>query len=337
MQPPKLPPDEPARLDALRSLDVLDAPAEERFDRYTRLARRLFDVPIALVSLVDENRQWFLSRQGLDAPETPRDISFCGHSILDDQILVVEDAARDERFVDNPLVTGDPDIRFYAGFPLPGPGGHRLGTLCIIDKVPRTLSRCDREALHDIGTMVAHELAALQMATIDELTGLSNLRGFQVLARQALAACRRSTRPVALLAIDLDGFKGINDTFGHAEGDAALKEFASILRAVFRESDAIARPGGDEFCVLMTGCDAHDAPIALARLRDAIASRNDTTAQRYTLAFSAGIAGCPAGAPGGLAALLHDADQRMYRAKRATHDSGAPVPCDAAPPLAAAS
>ena len=118
MLEPPLPPDEAMRLAALRSLNILDTPAEERFDRITRLAQRLFDVPIALVSLVDTNRQWFKSCQGLDASETPRSISFCGHAILEDGPLIIEDATKDQRFADNPLVTGPPDIRFYTGQPL---------------------------------------------------------------------------------------------------------------------------------------------------------------------------------------------------------------------------
>ena len=123
MKTPELPADERTRLEILRSLKILDTLPEERFDRLTRLARKLFDVPIALVSLVDVNRQWFKSSAGLDATETPREISFCGHAILGDDILVVSDTQLDERFHDNPLVTGGPAIRFYAGCPLTGANG----------------------------------------------------------------------------------------------------------------------------------------------------------------------------------------------------------------------
>jgi GAF domain-containing protein len=115
MLTPPTPSDETRRLQTLRSLKLLDTLPEERFDRVTRLAKQVFSTPIALVSLVDADRQWFKSRQGLDATETPRDISFCGHAILDDDITIVMDARKDQRFCDNPLVCGDPDIRFYAG------------------------------------------------------------------------------------------------------------------------------------------------------------------------------------------------------------------------------
>ena len=144
---------EAIRLDELQRLGILDTAQEERFDRYTKPARRLFDMPIVLVSLVDSNRQWFKSRVGLAATETPRDISFCGHAILEEQPLIIEDASADKRFHDNPLVTTDPNIRFYAGCPVKGPDGHPLGTICLIDREPRVFSDSDIESLKDIGDM----------------------------------------------------------------------------------------------------------------------------------------------------------------------------------------
>ena len=155
---PDIPPNETERLAALHALKVLDTAAEARFDRITRVAQRHFDVPIALVSLVDEGRQWFKSCQGLDATETSRDISFCGHAILNDAILVVPDATEDLRFVDNPLVTGSPNIRFYAGAPLHAPGCERVGTLCIIDTRPRAFSAEDIAMLRDLADCVEEEL-----------------------------------------------------------------------------------------------------------------------------------------------------------------------------------
>lgn len=155
---PPMPPDELQRLEALRSLCVLDTPPEERFDRITRLACHLFDVPIAVISLVDHARQWFKSRQGLDVCETPRSVSFCGHAILDPDVFVVPDARQDPRFADNPLVTGEPFVRFYAGQPLASPGGARVGTLCIIDRRPRRMPAADMERLRDLGAWVEREL-----------------------------------------------------------------------------------------------------------------------------------------------------------------------------------
>lgn len=158
MQVPDLPADEICRLGALNDLKLLDTDAEERFDRLTRIARRMFEVPIVLVSLVDESRQWFKSRQGLTETETSRDVSFCGHTILDRDILEVRNALLDPRFADNPLVTGPPGVRFYAGAPLETVQGYRIGTLCIIDHRPRSLSPEERLQLRDLADCVAAEI-----------------------------------------------------------------------------------------------------------------------------------------------------------------------------------
>jgi CheY-like chemotaxis protein len=153
------PPDEAARLRALRELGILDSGPEERFDRITRLAQRVFDVPIALVSLVDADRQWFKSRQGLDLDETHRDLSFCAHAIHDDSVFVVSDALLDPRFADNPAVTGELRVRFYAGRPLRA-NGRRVGTLCVVDQRPRHLHDEDVRALDDLAALVERELVA---------------------------------------------------------------------------------------------------------------------------------------------------------------------------------
>jgi len=152
-------PEDAQRCAVLHSLDILDTPPEERFDRLTRLAQRMFGTRIALVSLVDHQRQWFKSRQGLDAEETERSISFCGHAIANDSVFVVENTLDDERFADNPLVVGPPNIRFYAGCPLRGRGGYMLGTLCVIDDRPRPFSDTDRENLRMLAGLVEEECA----------------------------------------------------------------------------------------------------------------------------------------------------------------------------------
>ncbi len=157
-----LPPNEAARLKALDDLAILDTEPEEVFDRITRLASYLLGVPIVLISLVDEERQWFKSRRGLDASETHRDLAFCSHAILSDKLFVVPDATADERFAQNPLVTGAPDIRFYAGAPLTIRDGIRLGTLCAIDTEPRVLDDEQVQALQDLAAVVVDELALRQ-------------------------------------------------------------------------------------------------------------------------------------------------------------------------------
>ncbi|MDH4132624.1 MAG: sensor domain-containing diguanylate cyclase, partial [Gemmatimonadota bacterium] len=245
MQKPDTPPDEQTRLEALRALNILDSASEERFDRLTRMAKRMFGVPIALVSLVDANRQWFKSCIGLGVTETSRDISFCGHAILGSDVFMVPDTAADPRFADNPLVLNDPFIRFYAGCPLRSLQGPKLGTLCIIDQRPRQFGKEDLEALKDLAAMVERELGAIQMATMDELTGIANRRGFIMLAEHSVHLCSRQGMPASLVFLDLNRFKPINDRFGHAEGDRALTAFARLLGSVCRDSDLCARIGGD--------------------------------------------------------------------------------------------
>jgi PAS domain S-box-containing protein len=163
MQEAPLPPDEHARLETLRTLAILDTPQEERFDRITRIAAELFHVPICTVTLVDANRQWFKSCIGLDNRETPRAFSFCAHAVLHDDTLVIADARADERFADNPLVTGDPHIRFYAGHPLTAPNGQKLGTLCLIGREPRTLTAAELALLRDLAKIAENELNSLEL------------------------------------------------------------------------------------------------------------------------------------------------------------------------------
>ncbi|MDX1494238.1 MAG: MBL fold metallo-hydrolase [Longimicrobiales bacterium] len=153
------PDDEEARLEALHRLGVMDTENEERFDRLTRIAAAVLGVPVSLVTLIDEERQWFKSAEGVDLRETSRDAAFCSHTILGDELMVVPDATNDDRFADNPLVTGPAHMRFYAGYPLKAPDGHRVGSLCIIDRKARELSARDRKLLEDLGHMVEEELA----------------------------------------------------------------------------------------------------------------------------------------------------------------------------------
>ncbi len=163
MQKPDIPANESHRLAVLCELQILDTPPEERFDRFTRIARTVFEVPMALISLVDANRQWFKSRQGLDVSETPREISFCGHAILNEHIMCIRDAKADERFKDNPLVTGSPNIRFYAGAPLMAVDGSRLGTLCVLDTRPQQPSRIQLGILEDLARCVSNEMNQEQL------------------------------------------------------------------------------------------------------------------------------------------------------------------------------
>lgn len=161
MLAPAHPPQEERRLVTLHALGLLDTAPEERFDAITRTAASLFGAPVSLISLVDEDRQWFKSRVGVSVLETPRETSFCGHAILDNELLVVNDARQDERFHDNPLVVGEPYIRFYAGKPLVAPNGERIGTLCVIDRRSRTFSDEQRELLRHLGAWAEAEIGLI--------------------------------------------------------------------------------------------------------------------------------------------------------------------------------
>ena len=316
MKTPDFPPAEVARLETLKSLDILDTPQEERFDRLTRMAKRLFNVPIALVSLVDENRQWFKSCVGLPVSETPRDISFCGHAILGDGVFIIPDAAADERFNDNPLVVNEPNIRFYAGCPLRALNGGQMGTLCIIDDKPRDFEDHDLDALKDLAAMAEQELAALQLAVLDELTEISNRRGFMTLVGHAIRMCVRQKMSASLVFFDLDKFKLINDTCGHVEGDRALVTFANILHKTLRESDLVARIGGDEFAALLLDTPKESAVDVIKRLQVSVADYNRTSNHDYQIDFSFGIVDFDPQAHPDVEALLADGDALMYECKQ---------------------
>ena len=312
MLSPPIPADEASRIAALRALRLLDTPPEERFDRLTRLARRLFAVPIALVSLVDSHRQWFKSVQGLPVAETPREVSFCGHAILVDEILLVPDASLDARFDDNPLVSGEPHIRFYAGCPLRSAEGARLGTLCVIDVVPRALGDDERMLLRDLARLAEQELAGPQLSSIDALTRLSSRRGFEALAQHALADCRRTRRPATLLCIDLDGLQSIDDRFGAAEGDRAIVDFANLLERSQQDADVIARTEGESFVVLLAGVDANGSRVAVDRLIDAAAAHDATVDRGYRLRFTTGAVEYVPARHTSVQAMLAEADALMH-------------------------
>lgn len=322
MKIPDLPEDERTRLETLRSLNLLDTAPEERFDRLTRLAKRLFGVPISLVSLVDEQRQWFKSCDGFNLSETPRNISFCGHAILGEGILMIPDTFKDARFADNPMVLNPPNIRFYAGTPLRVANGSKLGTLCILDTEPRDFTEEDLGLLRDLAVMAEQELAAIQLATLDELTLISNRRGFLALAQHALNLCNRKGMPSTVIYFDLNRFKDINDRYGHAEGDKALIGFADTMRATFRDSDVYARIGGDEFVVFLADIGPGNIDSFLARFEHAIQKHNDEAQRGYAISYSAGYVCCPANEQHAIQQILSRADALMYQKKPARKQRG---------------
>ncbi|TQF80839.1 GGDEF domain-containing protein [Elioraea sp. Yellowstone] len=327
MPPAPIPADEAERIAELRALQILDTPAEERFDVFTRLAARVAAAPIAALSLLDTGRQWLKSRIGIPAAEMPRAVSFCAHAILTpDRPLVVEDATRDPRFADNPLVTGPPGIRFYAGVPVKGPGGHAIGGLCVADTVPRRASPLLVETLADLARGVTDALRLhdtvrrlARLAETDALTGLANAAAFE---RHQHRLAEDGTAHAVLL-LDLDRFAQINDLFGHDGGDAALAEAASRLRAEAGTETMVARLDGNCFGLISPAPD--EAARLAQRLHRVFVRPFAIAGQLVRLSVSIGLVRWPAD----LAEadrVLERADRALARAKR----SGRNRTCDAA-------
>lgn len=316
MMEPQIPKLENQRIAELRSLLLLDSSPEERFDRITRVAKQLFDVPIALISLVDTDRQWFKSSVGLNASETSRDISFCGHAILSDDVFIVENALNDLRFCDNPLVTGGPKVRFYAGAPLAMPSGNKLGTLCIISPEAREFDFKQSALLYDLSEIVISELVSQQAATQDVLTGIHNRRGFEILAQKTLASCARYGWKSTLVFLDLNKFKEINDNHGHQAGDQALIDFAQLLNETVRESDIIARFGGDEFVMILMNTAEDVARSKVECFMQELKQYNQQSTQVYELWASYGIVEYAPEIHAKLEDLISAADSLMYHNKQ---------------------
>jgi diguanylate cyclase (GGDEF)-like protein len=346
------PPDNEAdRLVALAELEILDTLPEQAYDDITLLASQVCDTPIALVSLVDETRQWFKAKVGVELDSTPRDISFCSHAILQpERLLHVPDTTLDERFADNPLTT-EGGIRFYAGVPLTTADGHALGTLCVLHRQPHRLSDAQQRALWALSRQVIAQLelrrtiaeleavAAArdryeeeletsrrrleeQIAIVsrqsitDELTGLPNRRALIDRLTEESERAHRHGTTYSVAMIDVDGFKQYNDTLGHAAGDRALRTLSDILRTETRASDLIGRWGGEEFVAVLADTDADGAARLAERYRSAVESWQW---DRKPLTVSIGVAGSgvadDTAAGNEIDQVVAAADRAMYLAK----------------------
>lgn len=216
--------DETARLAALNRYEILDTPQEPAFDRITGLIQMILKVPMCAVSIVDADRQWFKSCIGIPAPQTARDVAFCAYTIQERTPFVVPDAQKDPLFANNPLVTGPPFIRSYLGIPLSTPDGYNIGSLCAIDVKPRSFSADEIEIMKNFATLVGDELELRRIALTDHLTGAASRRSFTLELEKTLARHKRSPQKAALLMLDIDHFKRVNDTYGHPAGDLVLKK-----------------------------------------------------------------------------------------------------------------
>lgn len=314
--------DEVLRLRTLDRYQVLDSQPEPQFNRIVALAKRALHVPIALISLVDEERQWFKASDGLSVQQTPRSQAFCDHAIRRREVMVVEDARLDPRFRDNPLVIGEPGIRFYAGAPLVTSDGQALGTVCVIDRMPRRFDEGDRETLTDLAAIVMDELelrlANRELAVLaqtDPLTGALNRRTFFSLAEREMGRRRRTGCDIAVLALDIDHFKRINDTHGHSAGDRVLAQFADQIGQTIRVQDVFARLGGEEFALILPDASLGQAVETGDRLRRIVEQtpiHTDSGSIRITVSMGAAIVN--SGEPD-VEPALRRADKALYRAK----------------------
>jgi len=343
----QLPVDEVTRLQALESFRILDSLPEQSYDDIVTLAAHICDVPVALISLIDSERQWFKAKVGVEVQQTPREQAFCAHAILNPaDIMEVPDATLDPRFANNPLVTGEPGIRFYAGAPLVTLSGSALGTLCIIDRVPRRLTPPMAKALKALARQVVRllelrralaELETLaqaqqerqqqlevtqkrldqvifelaQQTMTDSLTGLKNRRAFDQILMEDSSRMVRTQSSLALILLDIDGFKAFNDEFGHVSGDEALQQLARVLQSQARAYDRVARYGGEEFAIVLPDTSMAEALGVAERIRQEV---QDAHWPHRPVTVSLGVAAASASQDS--LTLVARADKALYRAKQ---------------------
>ncbi|MGU3665106.1 diguanylate cyclase [Methylobacterium sp. A49B] len=306
---------EQARLASLDYYDVLDTPSEEAFDRITRLTRRMFDVPMSTITLIDGHRQWFKSRQGVSASETSKGPALCDIVVREARPLIVPDTLADVRFADNPFVLGEPHIRFYAGAPLRTSEGYCIGTLCAMDTNPRTFPADQLDTLSDLARIVMSELELRVLAMTDGLTGALSCRAFRDEFSRAFALAVRHKHELSCIMLDLDHFKSVNDGHGHAVGDRVLSAVAGVCRDELRKSDAFGRLGGEEFAILLPHTGLASAMQVAEKLRGAIARLDIPTPLRpIRITASFGVAALN-GSVADPDMLLQNADAALYSAK----------------------
>ncbi|PIA72092.1 GGDEF domain-containing protein [Pseudomonas sediminis] len=337
------PVNETLRQQALDRLELLDTPADPYLDTLTRLAHDLFGVRTALVTLVDRDRQWFKSRQGLDLAETPRSLSYCSHAVMQDEPLFIEDSHVDVRFAGTELALRNPGARFYAGWPLHDAEGIPLGTLCLADPEARQLSEREKSQLRDLAYLTEGYLQLQQNSQqlddlrdalsreqrkgmLDPLTQLWNRAGLLHFLPLEQAAAERSQLRLGLIYCDLDHFKRVNDTHGHDGGDHVLWESARRMSGAVRPQDVVTRNGGEEFVILTRVHDEQELLQIAERIRLAIASQ-PMQLEQAQLQQTASL-GCALQGPDESSAdALKRADQALYRAKHGGRNRTEFAPC----------
>lgn len=327
-QVPPLPANEPQRLAALEACGIMDTAREEQFDRLTRLAQRLYSADVAFLGFIDNEQQWLKSvTSSLIGSFVPRRQSVCQMIVSSGEPLVVGDLQTDARFDGHPLVPNLP-LRFYAGVPLLATPDLAIGSLCIMREKPGIESDFDIGPLQSLAAIAIDELELrglnrelTRMTRVDPLTGLANRRGFDEALERAEIRCRRTGEALAVMMIDIDYFKVLNDSFGHQGGDAALQAIGSVLlQAVVRKDDVIARFGGEEFAAILTGSDISGAQRVAERIRLALSKAAIPHPRTGSLTVSIGITARP-GETLDAERMIAEADAALYEAKRRGRDT----------------
>lgn len=285
MKKPDIPDNEEERTRAIDVLGIVYSPSEARFDRITRLACRHFEVHTALVTIVYKEVQWFKSLQGMNACSTDREISFCGHAIMAEEPLVVENALLDPRFMDNPLVLNDPKIRFYAGQPIKDAFGITIGTFCLIDGAPRAFSDEDRQDLRDFSRLVEAEIAQpiednvltrfirslsenQRSLLIDPIVGTWNRRGFETLLNKQIEHAASQKETLSLIGVKLSSIDMIMSRFGSDRIVDFRKFTASLIRDILPNDSSIGSMGADAFVAICSGMSVTDTEPLLAQIKE---------------------------------------------------------------------
>lgn len=310
---------EAARLEAVERYGIYDTGPDPRFDRVARLIRNIFDLPIAIVSIIDGHRQTYKAVEGIANQDIALKDTFCQYALYSEN-LVVPDAKQDARFRDHPFVTGDANIRFYAGVPMTTAEGHSIGTVCAIGTEPRQFSDREKEILADLAQLAMNEIELRYRATTDVLTNALTRRAFMEASAKAHMHALRHNQSLACIVLDIDHFKGVNDRFGHAAGDNVLAKVASACAERLRAADIFGRIGGEEFAIMLPLTDKASAVTLAKRLREAVSQTEVILGgRRFQITASFGVSDISISTMT-VEALIAQADTALYNAKSAGRD-----------------